>query len=46
MTQVRSRLPSYDQLLVKEGAPPGSAWGLFGNDGQARDVGFALPYGA
>ncbi|MCH7484171.1 MAG: hypothetical protein IIA90_03370 [Chloroflexi bacterium] len=25
-------LPSYDQLPVKKGAPPGSAWGLWGDD--------------
>lgn len=34
MTQIASRLPSYDELPVKAGAPPGSAWGLFGDDDQ------------
>ena len=32
MTIDLSNLPSYDQLPVKEGAPEGSAWGLFGDD--------------
>jgi kynurenine formamidase len=29
-----SNLPSYAELPVKEGAPAGSAWGLFGDDDQ------------
>lgn len=28
------KLPPYDQLPVKDGAPEGSAWGLFGEDDQ------------
>ena len=31
---MRDGLPSYDQLPVREGAPAGSAWGLFGDDDQ------------
>lgn len=27
-----TRLPTYDQLPVKEGAPAGSSWGLWGDD--------------
>jgi len=30
----RRDLPPYDRLPVKEGAPKGSAWGLFGDDDQ------------
>src|SRR4051812_28629409 len=26
------RLPSYDDLPVREGAPPGSAWGVWGDE--------------
>ena len=33
-----NKLPSYDQLPVKEGAPRGSAWGLFGDDDQIGTV--------
>jgi kynurenine formamidase len=30
----REHLPSYRELPVKKGAPPGSAWGLWGDDDQ------------
>jgi kynurenine formamidase len=43
MTQVSSRLPAYDELPVKEGAPPGSAWGLFGDDDQVGLVNLMTP---
>ncbi|MFQ5880171.1 MAG: cyclase family protein [Dehalococcoidia bacterium] len=37
------RLPSYDQLPVKEGAPKGSAWGLFGDDDQLGCINLLTP---
>jgi len=33
-----NNLPPYDQLPVKEGAPQGSAWGLFGDDDQLGTI--------
>lgn len=36
-------LPSYDQLPVKEGAPKGSAWGLFGDDDQLGCLNLITP---
>jgi kynurenine formamidase len=38
-----SQLPSYRQLPVKEGAPPGSSWGLFGDDDQVGCVNLLTP---
>ena len=32
MTIDPASLPSFDQLPVRQGAPPGSAWGVFGDD--------------
>jgi hypothetical protein len=29
---VAEKLPSYDELPVKAGAPAGSSWGLWGDD--------------
>ncbi len=43
MTEVRHRLPSYDELPVTAGAPPGSAWGLFGADDQVGTVNLMTP---
>ena len=37
------RLPSYDRLPVKEGAPKGSAWGLFGDDDQLGCLNLITP---
>jgi hypothetical protein len=31
---VVENLPSYRELPVKDGAPPGSSWGLWGDDDQ------------
>jgi kynurenine formamidase len=36
-------LPSYDQLPVKEGAPKGSTWGLFGDDDQLGCLNLITP---
>lgn len=36
-------LPSYDQLPVKQGAPAGSAWGLFGDDDEYGTWNLATP---
>jgi len=38
-----NNLPSYDQLPVKEGAPQGSAWGLFGDDDQLGTINLLTP---
>ena len=38
-----NNLPSYDQLPVKEGAPKGSAWGLFGDDDQLGCLNLITP---
>lgn len=43
MIEAGSRLPAYDELPVKEGAPPGSAWGLFGDDDQIGLVNLMTP---
>jgi kynurenine formamidase len=40
---VPERLPSYKELLTREGAPPGSAWGLFGADDQVGCVNLMTP---
>lgn len=34
----REALPAYDDLMKREDAPPGSAWGLFGQDDQIGTV--------
>lgn len=36
-------LPSYDELPVKSGMPPGSAWGLFGQEDQVGLVNLMTP---
>ncbi len=38
-----TRLPSYRQLPVKKGAPPGSSWGLFGDDDQMGCLNLLTP---
>src|SRR3990172_10659154 len=38
-----NKLPSYDQLPVKAGAPEGSAWGLFGDDDQLGCLNLLTP---
>ena len=43
MTIDLSKLPSYDQLPVKEGAPKGSAWGLFGDDDELGCLNLITP---
>jgi len=43
MTIDLSNLPSYDQLPVKEGAPEGSAWGLFGDDDELGCLNLITP---
>ena len=40
---VPERLPSYSELPVKAGAPPRSAWGLFGDDDQVGCVNLMTP---
>jgi len=37
------RVPSYDQLPVREGAPPGSAWGVFGDDDEVGTINLMTP---
>jgi kynurenine formamidase len=36
-------LPSYDQLPVRKDAPPGSAWGVFGDDDQLGCLNLMTP---
>ncbi len=36
-------LPSYDELPVKEGAPPRSAWGLWGDDDELGCLNLLTP---
>lgn len=43
MTIDLNKLPAYDQLPVKEGAPKGSAWGLFGDDDQLGCLNLITP---
>jgi kynurenine formamidase len=39
------KIPSFDQLPVKEGAPPESSWGVFGDDDQFGCLNFLTPQG-
>jgi kynurenine formamidase len=43
MTIDLNKLPAYDQLPVKDGAPKGSAWGLFGDDDQLGCLNLITP---
>jgi kynurenine formamidase len=36
-------VPAYDRLPVREGAPPGSAWGVFGDDDQVGTINLLTP---
>lgn len=36
-------LPSYHELPIKEGAPPGSSWGVFGDDDQVGTINLLTP---
>ncbi len=36
-------LPSYDQLPIREGAPAGAAWGVFGSDDQLGTINLLTP---
>ncbi|MCI0814833.1 MAG: cyclase family protein, partial [Chloroflexi bacterium] len=38
-----AELPSYDELPVKEGAPPQSAWGLWGDDDELGCLNLLTP---
>lgn len=38
-----AKLPTFDQLPVKEGAPPESAWGVFGDDDELGCLNFLTP---
>jgi kynurenine formamidase len=40
-----NKIPSFDQLPVKQGAPPESSWGVFGNDDQFGCLNFLTPQG-
>ena len=40
-----SKIPSFDQLPVKQGAPPESSWGVFGDDDQFGCLNFLTPQG-
>jgi kynurenine formamidase len=39
------KIPSFDQLPVKKGAPPESSWGVFGDDDQLGCLNFLTPQG-
>jgi hypothetical protein len=39
----RENLPSYDQLPVREGAPAGSAWGVFGDLDEVGTINLLTP---
>jgi len=43
MTTKVTNLPSYSQLPVKPGAPPGSAWGVFSDDDQLGCLNLLTP---
>ena len=38
-----ARLPSYDELPVRAGAPPGSAWGVFGDADEVGTINLLTP---
>ena len=40
-----SKIPRFDQLPVKPGAPPESSWGVFGDDDQFGCLNFLTPQG-
>ena len=40
-----TKIPSFDQLPVKQGAPPESSWGVFGDDDQFGCLNFLTPQG-
>jgi kynurenine formamidase len=40
-----NKIPSFDQLPVKQGAPPESSWGVFGDDDQLGCLNFLTPQG-
>ncbi len=40
-----SKIPSFDQLPIKKGAPPESSWGVFGDDDQFGCLNFLTPQG-
>jgi kynurenine formamidase len=40
-----NKIPSFDQLPVKQGAPPKSSWGVFGDDDQLGCLNFLTPQG-
>jgi kynurenine formamidase len=40
---IPAEVPSYDQLPVREGAPAGAAWGVFGDDDQLGTVNLLTP---
>ena len=39
------KLPNYHQLPVKPGAPPGSSWGVFGENDELGCLNFLTPEG-
>jgi kynurenine formamidase len=40
---IPAEVPSYDQLPVREGAPEGAAWGVFGDDDQLGTINLLTP---
>jgi hypothetical protein len=40
---IPERLPTFDELPIKPGAPPHSAWGLFGDDDQIGTLNLLTP---
>jgi kynurenine formamidase len=40
---IAANVPAYDRLPVREGAPAGSAWGVFGDDDQVGTINLLTP---
>jgi kynurenine formamidase len=40
-----NKIPKFDELPVKRGAPPESSWGVFGDDDEAGCINFLTPQG-
>jgi kynurenine formamidase len=40
---IPAEVPSYDELPIREGAPAGAAWGVFGNDDQLGTINLLTP---
>jgi kynurenine formamidase len=40
---IPAEVPSYDELPIREGAPAGAAWGVFGNEDQLGTINLLTP---